>query len=160
MKATQSIKGRIRSSAANSQKPGIVTELDGRRYAIELLQALEHQIEKDNKAGLSGYSAQAEDEPAGQPPQISIYRTGKQSRTLARAFSRLYGGQASEAALGGFWVVWTDWIGSVIGGSVPSADDYLIEEMNGRLPAWGSVTYSNPAAARAAIELGEMVYRQ
>lgn len=158
MQATKQFKGRAgKTAAANSQKPGIVTERDGRAFAIDLLQTLESEIEKDVKAGFSHYSAQAEGDATGLPPEIGIYRKRAQSSTLARRMGDLFA-RATPAALGGFFTVWTDWVGSSIDGSTASADEYVLQEMAGKLPAWGSVVYANSTAARAALAAGKNSY--
>lgn len=149
--ATKSIAGNARKSASKYQ-----TEADGRAYAIVLLQAFEHLIQKGNESSVSHHSASADGEGIG--GEVSIYRREAQTRMLARGVGRLYR-LASKAALNGFWVVLTDALGSAIDDAMPPAAEYAAQEAAGRLPRWGSTIYADDAAARAALAKGETAYR-
>jgi hypothetical protein len=132
------------------------TEKDGRLYAIALLEAFDE--EGKPVEGFSSYSAESEGPDSTDSGLIGLYRKGPQSETLKRWFADLYKYGTAES-IAGFYVVFTDYLGSVVDGCVPDVDALGDWELEGKYPPAGSVIYRDPQAAAEALERGEGCYR-
>lgn len=133
------------------------TEKDGRIFAIAMLQACEAEFGAEVHNGVGpAYHAAAEGQPdaAG---VVGIFRTDPQSPTLARWIGRLYR-YGTDEAIRGFYVIFTDFIGTVVACGSPDPAVYARDEAEGRFGAWGSVAYSDPMVASAALANGKTEY--
>lgn len=129
------------------------TEKDGRLFAVALLQTLrDSSLGEPRGRGFSPHSAKAEGD--SYPSGIGIYRTKPQTDVIRRRIEELYK-RGTQQAIAGFYVVLTDWIGSVLAGGVPDPELYLDR---GECDPWGSVIYRDPEAAAKALAHGEDAY--
>jgi hypothetical protein len=107
------------------------TQQDGMAFAMALIECAEKRWGIGVRPGRAeipcDYSAEAS---APNPPEhwdiagkITVFRTGPQSRMLVQAFDVLYE-RGTRAAILGFHVVWTDFVGGTIAGSVPDSSEY------------------------------------
>lgn len=127
------------------------TEKDGRLFAMAMFAALE-EVDVDTM------NASSEDED-GSTGTMLIFRGKGQDATLKQWMDELYARGTPEAR-NGFYVVLTDYIGSVIGGAVPSpaSEYYADKEEDGKLEAWGTVNYRDRFGAQSALANGESAY--
>lgn len=129
------------------------TEKDGRLFAVALLQSLrDDDLGEPRSKGYSAHSAKAEGK--SHPGGIGIYRTKPQTDVIRRRIEELYK-RGTQQAIAGFYVVLTDWIGSVLEGGVPDPELYL---KKGECDPCGSVIYRDPKAAAKAIASGAGSY--
>lgn len=141
--------------------PRLKTEKDGRLFAIAAFLAAETEIE-EAKNGFSPLTHRAEDTSHTGKPRgsiMSIYRNKPQSDCLKRAFAQLFK-EGTEQAINGFFAIWTDYVGMVMEGCAPdtASDLYAGEERGRKIKPWGSITYSDPEAAKAAMKAGHYQY--
>lgn len=131
------------------------TEKHGRLYAIALLATFAAEIKREQR--FSHWSALSEDldESRG---EVTLYRKGPQSVTLNTWVMELYR-RGTVDAIAGFFVVFTDYVGSTIAGTVPDASFYAAKEKTGALPLAGSVTYRDRREATAALAAGKGSYK-
>lgn len=136
------------------QVEALRTEKDGRLYAIAMFEALE-ELDTDTMSACSEdvWTAGAN---AG---QMVIFRKMPQDATFKQWVDELYARGTTEAR-NGFFVVLTDYVGSVIGGSVPSpaSEFYKDQEGEGQLEPWGTVNFRDEYAAKAALASGDEFY--
>lgn len=150
---------RKQTSAPRPQNaPNLETEKDGRLYAISMFESMEEASQA--APTFSVHSAEAEEVYAGDSNMVLIYRDRPQADIVSRSIAELHK-YGTPAAIGGFNVVLTDYIGSVIEGAIPNpaSEFYADMEKEGKLEPWGSVIYRDPAKAAAALAAGENAYR-
>ena len=139
------------------------TEKEGRLFAIATFQVAQKEvregIRQKNWTGESPLQYTT-DEWCEDQQEFAIYRTVPQSDVLLSAFADLFA-RGTKEAIQGFFAVWTDYIGGALSHCLPSnpAKYYASEERAGRIPAWGSVIFTHPKKARAALDKGVMTYK-
>lgn len=131
--------------------PILESERDGRRYAIAMLAAVDEE-------GGEALGVDADYEASSEEPGLFyICRTGPQSMVLREHIENLYK-YGSQAAIGGFYVVLTELFADRAGGGHRQTAEYAEVERAGKFPPAGSVIYTHPEAAAAAIARGEDSY--
>jgi len=135
------------------------TEKEGRLFAIATFKAARLALSEGIVEAGQNRLEYAADSGGEEQGEFLIHRTTPQSDVLRSAFADLFS-RGTQEAINGFFTVWTDYIGATLSGCYPSqpAKHYAAEERAGLIPAWGSITYTHPKAAKAAIAKGESTY--
>ena len=137
----------------------LITEKDGRLFAIATFKAATLAISEGIVQAGQNRLEYAADSWQEKQSEYLILRTVPQSDVLRSAFADLFS-RGTQEAINGFFTIWTDYIGCSLSGMIIScpAKHYAAEERAGLIPAWGSITYTHPDAAKTAIVKGKDTY--